>query len=426
MQVMKIVSKTLSNGLRVVLIEQRDAVTVTMMTLIGTGSNKETKRQNGLSHFLEHVCFKATPTRPNALIINEQFEEIGAITNAFTSDEYTGYFGKSHPRHINTLIELVGDIVINASLPAEELEKEKGVIIEEINMYEDMPQAKVLELLSAQLYGDTPAGRTVIGTKDSVKSFTRNDVVKYKQHYYNAKNTVVVVVGAFDGVSVLSEIKKTFAQFPRGEQDKNAVVAFTKKTPQVLAFTKTIDQTHIALGFPSFPIDHPDGATLSLLATLLGGGMSSKLFHHLREELGVAYYVRAEHDAHSTYGEFVITAGIDTARSSEVLEAIITILRTSKQELVSEKELSKAREYSIGMLGMGLEATDMVAGFVSTQLLLTGKIKTPEIMAKEYMKVTPADIIWVANIVFDPKKARLAIVGPATDTKALEPLLTAL
>lgn len=423
---MNIIKKTLSNGLRVVLIPQRDAVTVTMMTLIGTGSNKETKRQHGLSHFLEHVCFKATPTRPNALVINEQFEEIGAITNAFTSDEYTGYFGKSHPRHINTLIELVGDIVINASLPAEELEKEKGVIIEEINMYEDMPQAKVAELLSAQLYGDTPAGRTVIGTKESVKSFTRSDVVKYKQEYYSAKNTVVVVVGAFDETIVLQEIKKTFIQWAKGEQDKNAVVAFAKKTPRVASIVKPIDQTHIALGFPSVAIDHPDGAALSLLATLLGGGMSSKLFHHLREELGVAYYVRAEHDAHSTYGEFVITAGIDTARSSEVLEAIIKILRNSKHEVVSDKELSKAREYSIGMLGMGLEATDMVAGFISTQLLLTGKIKTPEMMTKEYMKVTPLDIIRVAKTVFDPKKARLALVGPITDTTALDPILAQL
>jgi len=421
-----ITKKTLSNGLRVLLVPQRDAVTVTMLTLIGTGSNKETKRQNGLSHFLEHVCFKATPTRPNAKLINEQFEEIGAITNAFTSDEYTGYYAKSHPKHIDTLIDIVGDIVMNASLPSVELEKEKGVIVEEINMYEDMPQAKVIEALSTLLYGDTPAGRSVIGTKESVRSFTRNDVVKYKSEHYTAKNTVVAVVGAFDEVEVLSTIKKTFSNFEKGEKGNTAKVISATKTPRVASITKPIDQTHIALGFPSVALGDPDGAAISLLATILGGGMSSQLFHHLREELGVAYYVRAEQDAHSTNGEFVITAGVDTVRLVEVLQAITGILHNSKVSLVSEKELSKAREYSIGMLGMGLEATDMVAGYIATQLVLTDKIKTPEQMAKEYMKVTPQDITRVAKNIFNPKKLRLAVIGPQNNITGLEDIFVVL
>ena len=423
---MKITKKTLSNGLRVLLVPQRDAVTVTMLTLIGTGSNKETKRQNGLSHFLEHVCFKATPARPNAKLINEQFEEIGAITNAFTSDEYTGYYAKSHPKHITTLIDIVGDIVINASLPSEELEKEKGVIVEEINMYEDMPQAKVIEALSELLYGDTAAGRSVIGTKETVRSFTRNDVANYKSEHYVAKNTIVAVVGAFDEEQVLGTIKKTFAHFAKGEKGVNAKVLVASKTPQVATILKPIDQTHIAIGFPSVAIGDPDGAAISLLATILGGGMSSQLFHHLREELGVAYYVRAEQDAHSTNGEFVITAGVDTLRLTEVLAAISTILHESKTVLVTEKELSKAREYSIGMLGMGLEATDMVAGYIATQALLTDKIKTPDMMAKEYMKVTPADIARVAKSIFNPKKLRLAVIGPQKDLSGLEDIFVAL
>jgi len=421
---MNIIKKTLSNGLRVILVPQRDAVTVTMLMLVGTGSNKESKRQNGLSHFLEHVVFKATPTRPNAKLINEQFEEIGAITNAFTSDEYTGYYAKSHPRHVAILVDLVGDIVLNASLPSEELEKEKGVIVEEINMYEDMPQAKVIEALSSLMYGDSAAGRTVIGTKETVKAFTRADVVKYKSAYYTAKNTVVTVVGAFDESTVMESIKKTFSVFPKGDKDAHALVKTTSKTPVAASVTKPIDQTHIAIGFPSVPLNHPDGAAVSLLATVLGGGMSSQLFHHLREELGVAYYVRAEQDAHSTYGEFVITAGVDTARLSEVLSVIQHILTTSKTTLVSHKELSKAREYSIGMLGMGLEATDMVAGYVATQLLLTDKIKTPEMMTREYMKVTPSDIARVATTIFNPKKVKLSFVGPTTDTAKMGEIFT--
>lgn len=423
---MNILKKTLSNGLRIILVPQKDAITATMLTLIGVGSTNETKKQNGLSHFLEHVCFKATTTRPNAKLINEQFEEIGAITNAFTSDEYTGYYGKSHPRHLTKIIEMVGDIVINASLPKEELEKEKGVIIEEINMYEDMPQAKVLEGLGSLLYGDTPAGRGVIGTKESVRAFTRTDVVKYKDTYYNAKNTIIAVVGAFNEQHIIESIKNTFSKIPKGEKSKTVQVKNAKNTPVVLHVEKPIDQTHIAIGFPSVPLGHKDGAAASLLATILGGGMSSQLFHHLREELGVAYYVRAEQDSHSTHGEFIITAGIDTARTTEVLNAITTILARSKKELVSEKELSKAREFSIGMLGIGLEATDMVAGFCVTQLLLTNKIKTPEMITKEYMKVTPSDIMRVAQTIFVAKKTKLSLVGPKVPTTDLKRIISLL
>ncbi len=421
---MKIIHKTLSSGLRIILVPQKDAVTATMLTLVGTGSNKENKRQNGLSHFLEHVCFKGTPTRPSAKQINEEFEQIGAITNAFTSDEYTGYYAKSHPRHIATLIEMVGDIVINATIPSEEIEKEKGVIIEEINMYEDMPTAKVMESLAALLYGDTPAGRGVIGTKESVRAFTRTDIVRYKSAHYTARNTVVAVVGAFDERMALDAIKKTFTPFPKGDKGVYAPVRASVRTQSVAATTKSIDQTHIAIGFPSVPLGHKDGAAVSLLATILGGGMSSQLFHLLREEMGVAYYVRAEQDPHSTHGEFVITAGVDTKRVGEVLRAITRVLKERKTVLVSNAELSKAREFSIGMLGMGLEATDMVAGFLASQLLLTGKIRTPEMITKEYRAVTPEAIRRVAKDIFKPKRVRFSLVGPSTKTAPLESLIT--
>lgn len=409
---MKILRKTLSSGLRVILVPQKDAVTVTALVLIGTGSHQESKRQGGLSHFLEHVCFKGTPTRPTAKLINEQFEQIGAIANAFTAEEYTGYYAKSHPRHSATLIDMVGDIVINATLPADEIEKEKGVIIEEINMYEDMPQAKVLESLSTLLYGDTPAGRAIIGTKDTVRSFSRTDIQRYKTAHYTSKNTVVAVVGAFDAAAILQTIKHTFRTLPKGEAVAPVAVRAKINTPAVAAIVKPIDQTHIAIGFPSVPLGHKDGTAVSLLATILGGGMSSQLFHLLREELGVAYYVRAEHEPHSTYGELTITAGVDTKRLSEVLAAIMHVLKERTVELVSLTELSKAREFSLGMLGMGLETTDSVAGFCATQLLLTSKIKTPDIVARDFMKVTPADIKRVATTIFTQKGMRLSIVGP--------------
>lgn len=410
---MNIIQKTLSNGLRVIFVPQPDVATVTAMTLFATGSNKETLQQNGLSHFLEHVCFKATKTRPNAKMINEAFEEIGAITNAFTSDEYTGYYAKSHSQHATKIIELVADVVCNATFPEAELEKEKGVIVEEINMYEDMPQAKVLELLSAALYGDTAAGRAIIGTKDSVRAFTRDDVVAYKSQYYVAENAVLAIVGSYDEAVVLEKIEQVFSALPKGLRDENREVVFDQTTLPVVSAEKPIDQTHIAIGFPSVAIGSPEAPALTLLANILGGGMSSRLFHHLREELGVAYYVRAEQDSHSTYGEFVITAGIDTTRVPEVLSAIAAVLKEIRTTVVPEKELIKAKEFSIGMLGMGLETTDMLAGYCSTQLLLTGDIKTPDMVAAEYRAVTIEDILRVAQSVLDVSATRIAVVGPS-------------
>lgn len=409
---MKIIQKKLPNGLRIVLAPQADAATATVLVLVGTGSKYENKKENGLSHFLEHMMFKGTTIRPDARSISEAFDNLGAVSNAFTAHEYTGYYAKGNPKHVDTFIDILGDIYLHSTFPEKEIEKEKGVIIEEINMYEDMPQHKVWDTLFALMYGDQPVAWPISGSKENVLSFSRKDFLAYQQKHYAAENTVIVIAGAFDTATVQKNIKTAFAQMNIAAERKAKKVQDRQGEAQAALFHKKTDQAHIALAFRSIPANHPDAAAVSLLGTILGGGMSSRLFLHLREELGAAYYVRAEQDPFIDHGVFSITAGIDKNRLKEIVKSIVGILNEIKTTLVSKEELNKVKEYTLGMMRLGLESSDSIAGFYGSQVLLKGEYKTPEQLTKEYMKVSAEDIQRVAKKLFVSKGANLAIVGP--------------
>lgn len=409
---MKIIQKKLPSGLRVVMVPHAEAPTATVLVFVGTGSKHESKPESGLSHFLEHMYFKGTTLRPSARAILEELDSLGAVSNAFTSSEYTGYYTKGNPKHIETFIEILSDIYLHSTFPEKEIEKEKGVIIEEINMYEDMPHDKVWKVLFAAMYGDQPAAWPITGSKENVLGFSRKDFLRYQKQHYAASNTVVVVAGSFDPAAVQQAVKTSFAAISREIPKKAKKVIDTQAEAKVAIHTKTTDQMHIVLAFRSIALGHPDRAAVSLLSTILGGGMSSRLFLELREERGAAYYVRAEQDSYIDHGMFAISAGIDKSRYEEIMESIVTVLKEMKDTPVSAAELAKVKEYTLGMMRLGLESSDSIAGFYGTQLLLKGGYQTPEQLTKEYMKVTAADIQRVAKKILDSRKATLAVVGP--------------
>ncbi len=423
---MKIIQKKLPTGLRLLMTPQPDAATVTVLVLVGAGSKYEAKKESGLSHFLEHMYFKGTTARPTARVISEELDNIGAISNAFTGHEYTGYYAKGSPKHAEKFVDVLSDIYLNSTFPEKEIEKEKGVIVEEINMYEDMPQHKVFDQLMATMFGDQPVGWAISGTKEQVKGFSRKDFIQYQLEHYTAGNTVIAVAGAFDPKAIEGAVKKAFATISKATAKSKKKVNDRQSVPLHAQYKKAIDQTHIAIAFRSAPINHPDGPALSLLGTILGGGMSSRLFLQLREELGAAYYVRADHDPFTDHGLFVITAGIDKSRFEEIVSAMIATLKNIKNELVSKEELNKVKEYTLGMMRLGLESSDSVAGFYGTQLLLKGEYKTPEQLTKEYMAVTAADIMRVAKKLFVVKNSTLSVVGPVESTVPYEELFAQL
>lgn len=408
----KPILKVLPNGLRLLTIPQSGALTATALVLVRTGSVYESKDENGLSHFIEHMMFKGTTRFPSTKAIVENFERIGAISNAFTSSEYTGYYAKGGPQNIPVFLDLLSDMYVNSTFPDIEIDKERGVVIEEINMYEDMPQQKVVESLNALMYGDQPAGWTIAGPKENIARFSRADVMAYKQKHYHPQNTVVVVCGDVDPVTVHKETKRLFGSLGQSRSTKKQKVKIEKKGLKLTVVHKPFDQAHIAIGFHGFSFGHADARTASLLATILGRGLSSRLTHALREELGAAYYVGAGNDMHSDYGMFEISTGIDKRRINEILARIASILKDVQTLLITEDELHKAREYTFGMQRLGLESSDDLAGFYGTQLMLGNGILTPADFERMYRTITPHDLRRVARKLFTASNTSIAVIGP--------------
>jgi len=395
--------------------------TATVLVLVETGSKYETKKINGVSHFLEHMCFKGTTKRPSALAISHELDALGSESNAFTSQEFTGYYAKSASRHALKLLDIVADVYLNPLINKEELQKEKGVITDEINLYEDMPHRLVHEIAMELLYGDTPAGWRVIGTKENIQSMTEKEMREYRTRQYVPKKTAVIVAGDISEREVLSAVKKHFEKMPSGVVAKKIKVTERQQKPQLRIRYKKTDQAHLVVAFRTFDMFNKDNPILSVLTGVLAGGMSSRLFQKIREEMGVGYYVRAENDAYTDHGFLDISAGVDPKRINEVLRAILAECKRLTKEPVPKEELEKTKEYLIGMMQLSLESSDDLAQFYGMQeLLRRKKIEDPAAVAKKIRAVTAKDIMRLAKKVFTDKGLNLAVIGPFEDGAPFE------
>jgi predicted Zn-dependent peptidase len=419
----KAIKKTYKNGLRVVTVPMKDNPTVTVLVLVGTGSDYETKEINGISHFLEHMCFKGTEKRPTAQVISHELDSLGCQYNAFTGHEMTGYYAKGDAKNFKKIFDVVSDIYLNSTFPEAEMEKEKGVIVEEINMYEDMPQAHVQDLFAQVLYGEQPAGWNIAGTKENVKKMVRDNFVKYKHSHYVAQNTLIVVSGNITNEDVYKEVDKYFKDIKSTNKIKKLKTKDNKSSPNVLVKYKETDQTHLVLGIRTFSIFDKRNTVISLLSGVLGAGMSSRLFIKLREEMGVAYYVRAYNDPSLDHGVLQISAGVNNARTLEVIKEILKECKNLMTNKVSEKELEKVKSFIIGNTKMSLEATDDIANFYGGQELMRREIKTLDEKIKEIKKVTSSDIQKMAKKIFQTKNLSLALIGPFKDQSKFKRIL---
>ncbi len=420
---MQYTKKVLKNGLRVVTIPMKDNPTVTVLMLVATGSKYEQKRVNGISHFLEHMCFKGTAKRPKAIDISRELDALGSQYNAFTAQEYTGYYAKAEAKHFKQILDVVSDVYLNSSFPLLEIEKEKGVIIEEINMYEDMPQRHVQDLMMSLLYGDTPAGWNIAGEKKNILQMKREDFVKYKKEHYVPKATVIIVAGKVTENEVLKEVNKIFEDIKNTKKTGKLSTKDIQSKPKALLKFKETDQTHFVLGMRSFDLFNKHNPVLSVLGGVLGGGMSSRLFQKLREDMGVGYYVRAYNDTYSDHGFFQISAGVDNKRVHEVIEAVLEECKNLKNTEVSLEELNKVKECLIGNMKLGLESSDDIANFYGGQELLKGEIKSAEEKARDIRAVTSKQIQDLAKKIFKNESLNLAMIGPFKDSKSFLKIL---
>ncbi len=415
--------KVLKNGLRIITVLDKNSPTSTVYCLVETGSKYEVKKQNGISHFLEHMCFKGTKTRSRDQIFFE-LDSIGASNNAFTSMEYTGYYAKAHFKHTNKILDVVSDIYLNSTFPEGEMEKEKGVVVEEIKMYEDLPQRKINDVLTSLLYGNNqPAGWSIAGTPEKVRSLKREHLLDYYKDHYVPSATTVVVAGRFDEKKIIKEIEKRFATLAKSKKKEKLPVKDIQKTPQIGIRFKKTDQTHFALAVRTFNMYDKRMPVLSVLDHILGGGMSARLFKKMREELGICYYIKTNTYDLTDHGFLEILAGVPEKRLSEAVHAILEELKKLTTTLVDFAELKKVKEYIAGHLFMGLESSDDQGSFFGFQEVLRQKIKTPEEWLKEINKVTPKAILKLAKEIFRNNLLNLAIIGPIKDKKKLQKIL---
>ena len=414
---------TLPNGLRILTIPMADTKTATVLVLVATGSKYETKAINGISHFLEHMTFKGTKKRPSPLDIAEPLDRIGGNYNAFTNYEFTGYYAKADGRHQDLLLDIISDITLNPNFNQTEINKERGVIVEEINMYEDMPSRKVGDVWTELLYGDQPAGWDLAGKKEIIAKLDRKDFVKYHGDHYVAPKIVVAVAGIINPDDIIKKVKALFGSISDfGGRDKIPTKESQDK-PEVKLFYKKTDQTHIIFGARAYDIHHEKRFAAEVLATILGGGMSSRLFALLRDKMGAAYYVRTGTDEATDAGYLATSAGIDNRRAEVIVQAILDEYRKIKTVKVSEEELSKAKEHMEGGLILSIETSDELASFYCFQEVLKNKILTSEELIEKIRAVTADDILEVARDIFQPEKLNLAIVGPFEESKRFANLL---
>lgn len=403
---------TLKNGLRVIFVPMKDNPTVTVLALVGVGSEDEVAPANGVAHFLEHMCFKGTERRPKALDIARELEDLGAASNAFTGRHYTGYYAKVQAKHAHKIFDVIADIYRNPLIPESEFEKEKGVIIEEIHMYDDMPRSRVDDVWTTLLYGDSPQGRSIASTEEVVKKLTRADLVTFRNTHYHPHNTVVVVAGQFDERTMKKDIEKMFGDIKRNKNTKRLKAPVTLTDERMSVLEKNSEQTHVILGVPAFPARHKHEPATAMLASILGLGMSSRLFEKVREEMGAAYYVYASVNAFNTYGNVTLHAGVPNARVREVVQALVREAMRVAKEGVSEQELSKAKNHATGLMMLGLESSDDLAEYYGMQEVLGYPRQTPAERIKEIRGVTTSDVRRIAKLLFTPEKFRLAMVGP--------------
>ncbi len=413
----------LKNGMRVILVPRPESVATTVLVMVEAGSMYETKDINGLSHFLEHMCFKGTTRRPRAIDISGELDGMGAEYNAFTSQEWTGYFAKVEASKTLKALDLISDLYLNPVFDEKELEKEKGVVIEEINMYEDLPPRRVQELFTQLLYGDQPAGWDIGGRKEVIQKLTRADLVKYRTHHYVAKATAIVVAGAFKAEEVSRDIDKHFLHVTVGDKTGKVATKESQKKPAVFVKYKESDQTHVIVGCRAFDAFDQRRYALDVLSDVLGGGMSSRLFERIRNELGAAYYVRSGTELLSDHGYLAVSAGVDHKKLMIVIEAILQELKKFTEVLVPEHELQRAKDHLSGRMLLGLETSDDLASFYGGQEILREPIETPEIVLKKVKAITAEEIRRVAGDIIKDAGLNLALIGPYKKAAEFEKVL---
>ena len=394
------------------------------MVLLPVGSRYETPEINGVSHFIEHLLFKGTKNRPTSLDISKELDSVGAEYNAFTAKDHTGYYVKITADKMELAFDVLADMIFNSLFDPKEIDKERGVIIEEINMYQDNPLIYLGAMFEQTIYGDKPLGRLISGPKKVIQKVSRGQILQYKEKFYQPANMVLVVAGGFNGPKARKLAQAYFGNRAEKKPRVNfAKLKISQTKPKVNLLFKDTQQVQIGLGFPAYSLTDERIYALYLLAVILGGNMSSRLFTVVREQHGLAYYIKTDVSAYQDTGSIVVQAGLDKQRLTQAIGLILAELNKVRAAGVSYKELKSAKEFLKGKLVLELEDSEEVADWYGKQLLLLDKIYTPQERLKKIFKVSQADIKKVAAEIFRQQRINFALIGPFKDKNKFREIL---
>lgn len=399
----------LSNGVRLIMADLPSLSSVAVSVLVGAGSRFEKPASSGISHFLEHMVFKGTKNFPNQSLISETIEGVGGILNGYTSSQVTGFYAKVLPGFFNQAFSVISDLVLHPILREGEITAEKGVVLEEMKMKNDNPADEVLELSQESTWGDSPLGRSVLGSEKTIRGLGRSDLTEYHRSFYNAANIVVSIAGNFKKREVLSSVsekfgllRKTIPSSPQG---------CPETAGEILVRKKKISQAHLVLSFPTFAFGSPERYTLEMISSILGNGMSSRLFLNVRDK-GLAYAVSSFSEFLVDTGAFFIYAGVDKERVPLSLETVLNEVGKLASEPIGDQELKKAREKIKGPFLFGLENSVRVSEYLGSQETVFGRIEDPDSYLKGLEEVTSADVLNLSRRIFRAENLSLAAVSP--------------
>lgn len=410
---MKFEQYKLQNGANIVLVPH-DTKSVTTLVMYPLGSRYEPEKLSGVSHYIEHLMFKGTKKRKNTLVLTREIDRLGAEYNAFTGKEYTGYYIKVDAAYTETAVDILSDMLVHSVFDPKEMEREKGPIIEELKMYRDNPLINIDNIFEDLLYHGCPLGRDIGGTDDHVRSFKRPDVLAFKKKYYDISNATIVLAGAVDEKTkkiIQKYFGKTKKKHKPSRNFKKFVFGPAAKEKRIVVQKKQADQAQLMLGFPGFAYGDRRNAIMTVLNTILGGSMSSRLFIQVRERHGLAYTVRSGAERFRDTGYAYIRAGVDPKNINKVIALVQKEIKKLITKGVTKRELEDAKTHIRGALTLSLEDSSVQANWYASQALFQKKMGHPEKKLKKVDAVTREQVQRLAKQVFKPSQMRVAIIG---------------
>ena len=413
---------TLDNGLRLITSVMPHTRSVCINIFIGTGSRYEAGDEAGISHFIEHLLFKGTEKRPTARAISEAIESVGGIINGGTDKELTVYWAKVPQHHFSLALDVLSDLLLHPRFDPEAIERERRVIIEEINMSRDVPSQRANMLIDELVWPNHPLGRDIAGSRESVKAITRDDMLHYLKRQYQPDNTVISIAGNVQQPDIITPVSQTLGNWA-STQPKSGYTAYEPRQGKRLKIERRkTEQAHFCLALPGLPLLHPQRFTLDLLNAILGEGMSSRLFTEIRERLGLAYSIHSYVEHYLDSGAVTVYAGVEPKKLETTIRAIREQLEALKTA-VPEPELSKAKEFAKSRLLLRLEDSRNVAGWLGGQEILTKRILNPDQLLSIIEAITAEELTELAQKLIKATELRLAVVGPVAKQDSLERLL---